>query len=35
MTKVQFTPGENCEEGYDPPVAFQMHFDPTEVESID
>lgn len=30
--KVQFTPGENIDEGYDPPVPFFMHFDPMEIE---
>jgi hypothetical protein len=32
--QVQFSPGEYCEGGYDPPVPFQMHFDLTEVEAI-
>jgi hypothetical protein len=32
--KVQFTPGENTDEGYDPPVAFIMHFDPSEIECV-
>jgi hypothetical protein len=31
---VQFTPGENTEEGYDPPAAFRMHFTPQEVECV-
>ena len=32
--QVKFTPGEsyNTEGGYDPPVAFVMHFAPNEVE---
>ena len=33
--QVKFTPadkGGNDEEGYDPPVAFMMHFNPREVE---
>lgn len=33
--KVQFTPGTNIDndDGYDPPVAFSMHFDPMEIET--
>jgi hypothetical protein len=31
---VQFTPGENTEEGYDPPTAFRMHFTPQELECV-
>jgi hypothetical protein len=33
--QVKFTPGmENNDEGYEPPVAFQMHFGSDEVECI-
>ena len=31
---VQFTPGENTEEGFDPPASFRMHFTPQELECI-
>lgn len=31
---VQFTPGENTEEGYDPPAPFRMHFTPQELECV-
>jgi len=31
---VQFVPGENSEEGYDPPVRFAMHFGATEIECV-
>jgi len=31
---VKFTPGENIEEGYDPPVPFLAHFDPCEIEVV-
>ena len=30
--QVKFTPGENVDEGYDPPVPFTMHFSPREIE---
>lgn len=30
--QVKFTPGENTDEGYDPPAAFAMHFDAGEIE---
>jgi hypothetical protein len=29
---VKFMPGNNVDEGYDPPVAFIMHFSPEEIE---
>jgi hypothetical protein len=33
--QVRFAPGENSdEEGYDPPVAFLMHFLPDEIECV-
>jgi hypothetical protein len=32
--QVKFTPGENLDEGYDPPVPFSMHFQPMEVECV-
>ena len=32
--QVKFIPGQNNEEGYDPPVAFLMHFDSHEVECV-
>jgi hypothetical protein len=32
--QVKFTPGENMDEGYDPPVAFLMHFGAQEVECV-
>ena len=32
--QVAFAPGQHVEEGYDPPVAFTMHFMATEVECI-
>lgn len=32
--QVKFTPGENTDEGYDPPVAFLMHFGSREVECV-
>ena len=30
--QVKFTPGENVDEGYDPPVPFIMHLSPREIE---
>ena len=30
--QVKFTPGENVDEGFDPPVPFIMHFSPREIE---
>jgi hypothetical protein len=32
--QVKFTPGENTDEGYDPPVAFLMHLGTREIESV-
>lgn len=32
--QVKFTPGENVDEGYDPPVTFIMHFEPEELELV-
>lgn len=32
--QVKFMPGKNTEEGYDPPVAFIMHFDTFEIECV-
>jgi hypothetical protein len=31
---VQFTPGENTEDGYDVPTTFRMHFTPQELDCI-
>ena len=32
--QVKFVPGTHTDEGYDPPVAFLMHFSPEEVEVV-
>jgi len=32
--QVKFMPSKNADEGYDPPVAFLMHFEPHEVECV-
>lgn len=32
--QVQFTPGENTEEGYDSPAPFVMHFGADEIEAV-
>jgi hypothetical protein len=31
---VKFMPGKNTDEGFDPPVAFLMHFESHEIEII-
>eukprot|EP00429_Kryptoperidinium_foliaceum_P010017 CAMPEP_0176001370 /NCGR_PEP_ID=MMETSP0120_2-20121206/86_1 /TAXON_ID=160619 /ORGANISM="Kryptoperidinium foliaceum, Strain CCMP 1326" /LENGTH=172 /DNA_ID=CAMNT_0017333905 /DNA_START=129 /DNA_END=647 /DNA_ORIENTATION=+ len=31
---VKFTPGENADEGYDPPAPFVMHFGDNEIECV-
>jgi hypothetical protein len=32
--QVKFVPGENTDEGYDPPVSFLMHFLANEIECV-
>mmetsp|Transcript_24083 Transcript_24083/g.33660 ORF Transcript_24083/g.33660 Transcript_24083/m.33660 type:complete len:181 (-) Transcript_24083:118-660(-) len=32
--QVKFMPGKNTDEGYDPPVAFLMHFEEHELECV-